>query len=302
MNARTAIWLVGCAITLAAVSPAEARTVPSAQALHDARVYAKQREGPARISWAVVDTRGRLYARHGSRRHRSASQTKAMLLVAYLRRLGRHPVPPAVHRVLAPMIQVSGNRAADQVYGMVGDGGLESVGRAAGMRSLRLNGTWSEVEITAVDQARFFRRFDRLVPRRHRAYARRLLSSIVPAQSWGIPRAARRHDLKAFFKGGWREGLVNQGALLETGDRRRLAIVVLTDGVSFPYGTATVEGVARRLLRDTRSRRDRAGDRAAWLASEAAAWRGEGRPPESRSGAIVWAAPLVAAPFLTLRP
>jgi hypothetical protein len=283
MNARTAIRLVSCAIVLAAAQPAHARTVPSAEALHDARVYAKQREAPARISWAVIDTRGRLFTRNGTRHHRSASQTKAMLLVGYLRGLGRRPVPPAIHRVLAPMIQVSGNKAADQIFPLVGDAGLAGVGRAARMRSLRLNGTWSEVEVTAADQARFFVRFDRLVPRRHRAYARRLLSGIVPEQSWGIPRIARRQDFKAFFKGGWRRGLVNQGALLETGDRRRVAIVVLTDGVSFAFGTGTIEGLARRLLRDTRDRRQRARDRATWRAQDSAqttfAWWRLAEPP-----------------------
>ncbi|HEX2087846.1 MAG TPA: hypothetical protein VHF89_19325 [Solirubrobacteraceae bacterium] len=222
------------------------------QALHDARVYAQQREGAGRVSWAVIDTRGRMHARQGRRHHRSASQTKAMLLVAYLRRRGRRPVPAAMHRTLAAMIQVSGNRAASRVHAVVGDAGLAAVGRAARMRSLRLNGTWSEVEVTAADQARFFHRFDLLCPRPHRAYARRLLGSIVPRQSWGIPLVARRRGFTAFFKGGWRRRLVNQGALLETGDRRRLAIAILTDGHRFGSGRATIEGLTRRLLRPPR--------------------------------------------------
>ena len=246
---------MSCATASAAATaaPATARTVPSAQALHDARVYAQQHEGPARISWAVVDTGGRLFARHGARHHRSASLTKAMLLVAYLRGLGDRPLPDPVHRVLAPMIQVSGNRAADRIHALVGDAGLADVGRAARMRSLRLNGTWSGVEVTAADQARFFSRFDRLVPRSHRAYARRMLSSIVAKQSWGIARVARRLGFRAFFKAGWRRLLTNQGALLEAGDGRRLAIVVLTDGVRVAAGIRTIEALARRLLRDTRA-------------------------------------------------
>ncbi|HEX8120956.1 MAG TPA: serine hydrolase [Solirubrobacteraceae bacterium] len=253
-------------------APAQARVVPSAQALHDARVLTKQREGPAVISWAVIDTRGRLFTRHGSRHHRSASQTKAMLLVAYLRRLGRRPVPPAMARVLGPMIRLSDNDAADRMHAIVGDAGLAAVGRAAGMRSLRLNGTWSEVEITAADQARFFRRFDQLCPRRHRAYARRLLSTITPLQRWGIPAAARAHDLETFFKGGWRKGIVNQGALLRTGDRRRLAIVVLTSGLSFARGTQTIGAIARRLLRDTRSRGRRRAEHQLWAFARLSPW------------------------------
>jgi hypothetical protein len=245
--------LVGSAIVLAAPAAAEARRVPSLKAVKDARAYvARHDRGAARVSFAVIDTRGRMFSRGGGRIHQSASQTKAMLLVAYLRRLGRRPVPAELRPVLAAMIRRSSNRAAHRVRGIVGDAGLAAVGRAAGMRDLRLNGTWSEVGITAADQARFFRRFDRLCPRRHRRYARRLLVTIVPGQRWGIPRAARPRGFATFFKGGWRRGLVNQGALLETGDRRRLSIVVLTDGIAFPQGTRIVEVVARKLLRPRR--------------------------------------------------
>ena len=62
--------------------------------------------------------------RYGARHHRSASQTKAMLLVAYLRSLGRRPVPPEMDRLLAPMIRRSGNRAASRVHAVVGDGSM----------------------------------------------------------------------------------------------------------------------------------------------------------------------------------
>ena len=165
--------------------------MPSAEALQDARAYTADRAGPARVSWAVIDTRGRLYARDGARHHRSASVTKALLLVAYLRRLGRQPVPAAARRVLGPMIRESDNDDATAVHRIVGDAGLASVARAARMRSVKLNGTWSEVRITAGDLARFFLRFDRLVPRRHRAYARRLLATISAPQSWGVPAAGR---------------------------------------------------------------------------------------------------------------
>ena len=257
VNARTAIRLVSCAIALAAPATAAARPVPSLDAVAEARRYVARADGAAQVSFAVIGTRGRLYSLNGGRIHQSASQTKAMLLVGYLRRLGRRPVPPAVKPLLSAMIRRSDNRAAHQVRPLVGDAGLASVGRAAGMRNLQLNGTWSNVGITAVDQARFFLRFDRLCPRRHRPYARRLLGSVVAPQRWGIPRAARRHPLEVFVKGGWRRGLVNQGALLETGDDRRLSIVVLTSGLPFAQGTHAIEVVARKLLRAPRRVRPR---------------------------------------------
>jgi hypothetical protein len=248
-NARPTIRLVSCALLLAAPAAVEARTVPSADGLRAARAYAdRQERDGARVSWAVVDTRGRLYAKRGGRHHRSASQTKAMLLVAYLRGLRAQRVPPAMDRWLRPMIVVSGNRAASRVHDVVGDAGLADVGRAAGMRSLRLNGTWSDVEITAADQARFFARADRLVPPRHRAYARRLLSSVLRRQRWGIAAVADRLGVTSYLKGAWRRRLVNQGALVELRDGRRLAVVVLTDGLRFAAGEAAIRAIAKRLL------------------------------------------------------
>ena len=116
------------------------------------------------------------------------------------------------------------------------------------MRRFWVTGALFEASITAADQVRLFRRIDLLVPPRHRRYARRLLSSIVSWQRWGIPQVARRHGAKTFFKGGWRPGLVHQVALVQHG-RRRIAIAVLTSGSpSQGYGEATIAGIAARVL------------------------------------------------------
>ena len=62
------------------------------------------------------------------------------------------------------------------------------------------------------------------MPRRSRAYARRLLSSITRAQRWGFSRHSRRVGFKTFFKGGWRGTgtgqLVHEAALFERRDTR----------------------------------------------------------------------------------
>jgi len=247
---QAALWLT---LALAAAAAAVAAAAPPAAGqeldVDAATRWGEQRQG--RVSWAVLDESGRLQGRHRTRAHRSASLSKAMLLVAYLRRLGGRPVPRAADRLLRPMVVVSDNRAAHAILARIGDGALGDVARAAGMRRLRTNGSWSELWLTPADQARFFLRFDVLVPARHRRYARGLLSGVTREQAWGIPRVARRpgRRFRAFFKGGWRPGLVNQAALLER-DGRRYAVVVLTDGdPSFPYGVNTIEGVTRRLLR-----------------------------------------------------
>jgi hypothetical protein len=145
------------------------------------------------------------------------------------------------------MITASDNDAASAVYARVGGEGLRKVARAAGMRRFGEVGYWSDAQITAADQARFFLRIDKLVPRRHRPYARKLLSSIVSEQRWGIAPVARRRRLRIFFKGGWRTGITHQVALLERG-RRRIALAILTRSPSIPYGEETIERIARRVL------------------------------------------------------
>ena len=136
-------------------------------------------------SFALVDSRGRVYGWAPRRAYVSASVTKAMMLVAYLREIGRRAPTASERALLDPMIQARDNDRADSVYAHVGDAGLLRVAGRAHMRHFRTAGYWASASITAIDQARFFLRIDRLVPRRNRAYARHLLSSIVPAQRWG---------------------------------------------------------------------------------------------------------------------
>jgi Beta-lactamase enzyme family len=233
--------------TLAACLSVLTPVLPATPQLDRAASWAADRKGD--VAWAVIDTRGTVHHRRGTKPFASASTSKAMLLAAYLRQTGDRPLDPAAEKLLTPMIVRSSNRAAHRVRPLVGDAGLAAVARAAGMRRFHPNGTWSEVQITAVDQARFFLRIDRLIPRRHRAYARRLLSTIVPSQSWGIPRAARPHGARVLFKGGWRKKLVHQAALVETADGERLSIAVLSDtNPTHEYGRGTIEGITRRLI------------------------------------------------------
>ena len=230
---------------------------PARKRVAAARRFLAQRTGSE--SFALVDSRGRVYGWAPRRAYVSASVTKAMMLVAYLREIGRRAPTGSERALLDPMIQSSDNDRADSVYAHVGDAGLLRVAGRAHMRHFRTAGYWASASITAIDQARFFLRIDRLVPRRNRAYARHLLSSIVPAQRWGFSRYAQRAGFRTFFKGGWRGtatgSLVHEAALFE---RRgvRFAMAVLTDGnPGHEYGTATLRGVAWRIFgRPPRSR------------------------------------------------
>jgi len=230
----------------------EAQPMPFPPLARLAAVRRYLRSRGAINSWALIDSRGRLHGFAPRRRYVSASVVKAMLLVAYLRRIGNRMPTASERRLLGPMITVSDNARATAVYRRVGDAALLRLARRAGMRSFTVAYSWGYAHFSAVDQARFFYVFDRLVPPRSRRYARRLLSSIVAYQRWGFSRFARARGFRVFFKGGWRGtgrgALVHEAALFE---RRpvRFSMAVLTDGnASHAYGTATLRGVAARIF------------------------------------------------------
>jgi Beta-lactamase enzyme family len=211
------------------------------------------------VSFAVIDRSTGLHGYDYDRQYSSASVSKALLLAAELRRLEREglPLDAETKDLLEPMVTHSDNRAADTVYAQVGDEGLEEVAERAGMSDFEPTpGFWGGDRITAADMARFFYRLDVNLPRRHRAYAKRLLAGITPVERWGIPEAAG-HGWTIWFKGGWRPPggdhnsgpVTHQAALLEHRRGERVALAVLTDEA--PWGGGgfeVIEGVARRLL------------------------------------------------------
>ena len=211
-----------------------------------ARRFARSRDGV--VAFAVLDPRHRPRGLRRTARFPSASVSKAMLLVAALRRAGNARLAEADRRLLRPMITASDNDAAGAVYSRVGGAGLRGVARVAGMRNFADVGHWAGARITAADQARLFLRIDRLVPAAHRRYARKLLSSIVTSQRWGIARAARRAHAKVFFKGGWRNGITHQVALLERAGQRLALAVLTSNSPSMAYAEETIERIASRVL------------------------------------------------------
>jgi hypothetical protein len=225
--------------------------LPTALQVTRARSFARGRFGV--VSFAVVDTSGRLRCYRCHVPFLSASVVKAMLLVAYLNRLveSNEPLTPSHHAMLDAMISVSDNTSATVLYSHVGDARLYRLATQARMSGFDVLGQWGTARVTAADQAWFFARIDELTPARYRRYVRRLLSSVVAAQAWGIPEVSRP-QWETFFKGGWRKtsrgNLVHQVARLERG-RLSVAIAVLTDGnPDDAYGRATVSGIAERLL------------------------------------------------------
>jgi hypothetical protein len=215
-----------------------------------AAAWAAQRQGV--VSFAVR-TEHRIVGRGLDRRYVSASVIKAMLMTTYLRQssVRDRPLHAGDRSLLGPMIRWSDNDAASRVRDVVGNDAIVRLARAAGMKRFRLHPAWGLSLITARDQTRFFMRLERLLPERHRAYAMRLLRTIVPEQRWGIARAIPE-GWRLYFKGGWGVGtgkVDHQVGLLRRG-RHRVAIAVLTaNSPSHEYAAATLEGVARRLTR-----------------------------------------------------
>jgi len=241
--------MVRLALGLAALVLALPSSATAEDGVASARQFAEDRSGV--VSFAFIDAQGRLHGYQPNLRYRSASLVKAMILVAYLRRVswGRLPLDGPTRARLNPMIVRSDNLAANWAYERIGAGPtLDALARRAGMRSFAAAGYWAYSLTSARDQVVFFARLERLLPPAHRAYALGLLRRIVPSQRWGIPAAARGWRIS--FKGGWfvSRHLWHQVALLERGETR-LVLAVLTDrNPSDAYGQATIEGIARRLL------------------------------------------------------
>jgi hypothetical protein len=223
-------------------------------AVHAARAYANTRSGV--VSFAVIDDHGRL---HGSRYHDgwySASLLKPIIMGTLLNRpdVRARRLEPAEKALLEPMIRRSADDPASALFTTLGPPAIQRFGRRTGLTSLRVVAPiWGSTHITAGGYAFFFRNLLGAIPRRHRAYALHLLKTIVPEQRWGVPTVKPRGWALA-FKGGWRAGrgygrIVNQAALLACG-WRLVTLTILTDrDPSHVYGTQTVAGVAKRLLR-----------------------------------------------------
>jgi beta-lactamase class A len=245
---RVGVAAVAVLASAAPASAAETGAYPWDRRAESAGDYAKHRAG--RVSFAVVSPDGRVRGYKIHARYRSASVVKAMLLVAYLNEPGvrTESLNSREKGVLRPMIVRSDNGAASRIRNVVGNDGLAKLARRAKMKDFAPSPSWGNTQISAYDQARFFRRIDAFVPMRHRRYARSLLAGVIAPQRWGMP-PALPSGWVIYFKGGWLPPrVVNQSALVERG-ATRIGISVLTDGdPSFAYGHQTITGVTKRLL------------------------------------------------------
>jgi hypothetical protein len=234
---------------LSSASPAVARWRP---ARGEAIRYIETRSG--NVSFAVKTPGGALVHYRGRRQVAAASVIKAMFMTAYLRRASvrSRRLRDEDRALLAPMIRRSNNETATRIANILGPRRIYRLARDADMRRFHYTRPWGSSLITASDQARFFFRLERFIPRRHEDYARYLLSHVTPSQRWGIGEL-NKPNWRFFFKGGWGSGsgaVCHQAAFIERADKRIAAAVMITGSPSHDYATNTLRGVFRRLLRD----------------------------------------------------
>ncbi len=221
------------------------------QRVDAAERFAESRAG--RISFAVVDEDGRLRGSHVDRVHNSASVVKVLFMVTLLRQpdVRNDDLTQAERQQLDAMITHSNNAAASAIYSRVGEAALYRVAEDAGFDHFSTQPVWGLSTITAGSQARFMYRIERFIPKRHRAYAMRLLTRIVKRQRWGIPPVAPA-GWNLYFKGGWSgrpSWRVNQVMQLRDGERRLSLAILTREQPSKEYGAQSIEGVAKPLLR-----------------------------------------------------
>ena len=206
---------------------------PTEDAAADAPRIAESRTGT--VSFAVIGPGGRTVSFEPDRPFFSASISKAMLLVAELRRLRREdaPLDAETRALLEQMITLSDNDAADAIFERVGDPGLNEVAEISGMTGFEGDvAHWSNVKVTAAGMATFMSELDELLDLPNGDAGSEMLESVTSTQRWGIPQAAPE-DATVRLKGGWRPSdageLVHQAARVDIGEES-YSIAVLTDG------------------------------------------------------------------------
>ena len=221
-----------------------------------AQAVAKQLTGQP-VGFALVDRSGRVLGSVSpNATNRSASITKAMILVALMQDARDRALSATERDLAAAMIRRSDNAAANALFARIGATGVNAVADRAGMTSFTLEQRKQNADgyilgfsrVSAVDQARLFARIDDLAAARHRAFAMQLLESIEGEGRSGIVDAGINVAIRS--KGGWRPETdggwtVNQAAQVTIGAQTYGFAVVLGRQPTFQVGGAAIASVAR---------------------------------------------------------
>ena len=249
---RALVIVVGLVLALLPATPASA-VIRWSPRLGAATNFAEARQGS--VSFAVVDTQGRISGYRGRTRVPAASVMKVMFLVAYLRLpdVRDRPLRDSERGLLRPMIIRSDNTAASRVADIVGPRRMNNLARDAYMKDFNYTRPWGLSTTSARDQAWFMHRLPQYIPQRHETYALYLLTRIVDSQRWGIGQVDTPRWSK-HIKGGWGSGsgaVDHQVVRLQRSVGARIGMAVMTtSSPSHDYGKNTLRGVFARLLAD----------------------------------------------------
>ena len=248
---RSFVLALTSVVAVAGVAPALGETTWRPKAGPAVR-WSNDRQGS--VSFAVKDTRGRIHSHRAAIEVPMASTLKVMFMVAYLRQdsVRNRRLRDSDRALLAPMIRRSDNDTATRIADQLGPRPLYRLARKAKMRDFSYTRPWGLSQSSARDQARFRFNLKQFVPKRHWAYARRLLAHVVSSQRWGIGRV-KTPGWKKLFKGGWGSGtgaVDHQVVLLKRKNGTKVALAVMTtNSPSHHYGKRTLKGTFARLLR-----------------------------------------------------
>jgi hypothetical protein len=134
-----ALLTVGLVLAQHATTGANERAASWAPDVAAARSYAKHRRG--RISFDIIDARGRERGLRPARTFPMASVFKVMLLATYLRQpsVAHRRLHHSERKLLVPMIRRSDSAAATRVRDIVGPGAIGRLARIAGMHRFHYN-------------------------------------------------------------------------------------------------------------------------------------------------------------------
>jgi len=221
-----------------------------------AQAVARQLTGQP-VGFALVDDAGRVLGSVSpNETNRSASITKAMILIALTQDARARALSAEDQELATAMIRRSDNEAANTLFARLGAESINAVARRAEMTNFTLVRRMQTPDgfilgysrVSAVDQARLFARIDELAAARHRAFAMAQLESVEGAGRFGILTAGLNAAIRS--KGGWRpedEGgwTVNQAAQVTIDGKRYGFAVVLGKQQTFESGAAAIASVGR---------------------------------------------------------
>ncbi|MWK35340.1 hypothetical protein GEV43_15750 [Actinomadura sp. J1-007] len=250
------------ATTAAASNPCRSSAHPKVAKKLGEQIRAALRGRRGTESVAVYDRKRGIYCSVDSGRHYdSASVVKATILGALLRKVtDQHRAMTRSEKSLAnKMITRSDNNAASALWRSVGRTRMKRFLKRAGMTHTTLGsgGYWGLTQITAHDEMQLLRHLtarNALLPDKARAYALKLMNSVIRSQRWGTP-SGRPAGTKWHVKNGWlprhnKYWRVHSIGSFDGHGRDYMIVVLTRDTPSMAYGVGTIERVAKVVHRD----------------------------------------------------